>query len=218
MDVPGQRQQDEAGARHVFQRRADHCHLRRVRSASGGLHVHRRGSRPNVHEAEPGYRPAVRITQESLTMQQQTTEVSAATYRERIAKLQDAMKEYGLGAVVLEPGPAMVYLTGVRWGKSERTFAVVLPAKGEPVWVLPGFEEMRARELIHAGGDIRVWQDHREGALALSPTHSGEIDHGGPRLQDHRTQAVFLHRVLEFGDALAVCGCGNLGSLLLHRE
>jgi Xaa-Pro dipeptidase len=92
-------------------------------------------------------------------MQQQTTEVSATTYRERIAKLQNAMKEFGLGAVVLEPGPAMVYLTGVRWGKSERTFAVVLPVKGEPVWVLPGFEEMRARELIHLGDDIRVWQE-----------------------------------------------------------
>jgi Xaa-Pro dipeptidase len=47
----------------------------------------------------------------------------------------------------------------VRWGKSERTFAVVLPAKGDPVWVLPGFEEMRARELIHAGAEIRVWQE-----------------------------------------------------------
>jgi Xaa-Pro dipeptidase len=92
-------------------------------------------------------------------MQQQTADVSAATYRERIAKLQEAMKEFGLGAVVLEPGPAMVYLTGVRWGKSERTFAVVLPVKGEPVWVLPGFEEMRARELIHVGDDIRVWQE-----------------------------------------------------------
>jgi len=86
----------------------------------------------------------------------QTTE---ATYRERIAKLQEAMKEFGLQAVVLEPGPAMLYLTGVRWGKSERTFAVVLPLKGEPVWVLPGFEEARARELIHVGTDIRVWQE-----------------------------------------------------------
>ena len=90
---------------------------------------------------------------------QQTAEVSITTYRERIAKLQEAMKEFGLGAVVLEPGPAMLYLTGVRWGKSERTFAVVLPARGEPVWVLPGFEEMRARELIHVGDDIRVWQE-----------------------------------------------------------
>ena len=69
------------------------------------------------------------------------------------------MKEFGLEAIVLEPGPAMLYLTGVRWGKSERTFAVVLPAKGGPVWVLAGFEEMRARELIHVGNDIRVWQE-----------------------------------------------------------
>ncbi len=80
-------------------------------------------------------------------------------YRERIGRLQAAMKEFGLQAVVLEPGPAMMYLTGVRWGRSERTFAVVLPAKGEPVWVLPGFEEMRARELIHVGDDLRVWQE-----------------------------------------------------------
>ena len=89
----------------------------------------------------------------------QTSEVPVATFRERIARLQEAMKEFGLQALVLEPGPAMQYLTGVRWGKSERTFAVVLPLKGEPVWVLPGFEEMRARELIRVGDDIRVWQE-----------------------------------------------------------
>jgi len=89
----------------------------------------------------------------------QTNEVSESTYRARIAKVQAAMKEFGLGAVVLEPGPAMLYFTGVRWGRSERTFAVVLPEKGEPVYVLPGFEEMRARELIHVGDDIRIWQE-----------------------------------------------------------
>jgi Xaa-Pro dipeptidase len=80
-------------------------------------------------------------------------------FHARIEKAQQAMKEFGLGAIVLEPGPAMMYLTGVRWGKSERSFLVVIPAKGEPAWVLPGFEEMRARELIQAGADIRVWQE-----------------------------------------------------------
>ena len=85
-------------------------------------------------------------------------DVTDATYRARIAKVQEAMKEFGLQAIVLEPGPAMMYLTGVRWGRSERTFAAVLTAQGDPVWVLPGFEEMRARELIKAG-DIRIWQE-----------------------------------------------------------
>ncbi len=90
----------------------------------------------------------------------QTSPIPVATYQERIVKLQGALKGFGLQAVVLEPGPAMMYLTGVRWGKSERTFAVVLPLKGAPVWVLPGFEEMRARELIRLGNDdIRVWQE-----------------------------------------------------------
>ena len=42
---------------------------------------------------------------------------------------------------------------------SERTFAVVFAQTGEPAWVLPGFEEMRARELINVGDDIRVWQE-----------------------------------------------------------
>jgi Xaa-Pro dipeptidase len=90
---------------------------------------------------------------------QQAMETGPATWRERFARLQNALKQAGIRAVVLEPGAAMMYLTGVRWGRSERTFAVVLPAKGEPVWVLPGFEEMRARELIKLGDDIRVWQE-----------------------------------------------------------
>jgi Xaa-Pro dipeptidase len=87
------------------------------------------------------------------------TDLPTATYRARITKVQDAMREFGLQAIVLEPGPAMQYLTGVRWGRSERTFAVVLPARGEPAYILPGFEEMRARELIHVGDDIRIWQE-----------------------------------------------------------
>ena len=86
-------------------------------------------------------------------------DVSEATYHARIVKLQEAMKEFGLQAIVLEPGPAMMYLTGVRWGRSERTFAAVLTLTGDPVWVLPGFEEMRARELIKPGDEIRVWQE-----------------------------------------------------------
>src|SRR3954447_19551099 len=89
----------------------------------------------------------------------QTQDISAETLKLRLAKLQEAMKEFGLQAIILESGPAMMYLTGVRWGRSERTFAAVITQKGEPAWVLPGFEEMRARELIQPGQEIRVWQE-----------------------------------------------------------
>ncbi|MGE5102089.1 MAG: aminopeptidase P family N-terminal domain-containing protein, partial [Deltaproteobacteria bacterium] len=68
--------------------------------------------------------------------------------RARIEKARRLMTENGIGAIVLEGGSSMFYYTGVRWGNSERTFAVVIPARGELAWVTPAFEEQRARELI----------------------------------------------------------------------
>jgi Xaa-Pro dipeptidase len=35
----------------------------------------------------------------------------------------------------------------------------VFPARGELGWVVPGFEEARARELIRFGTDIRTWEE-----------------------------------------------------------
>jgi Xaa-Pro dipeptidase len=78
---------------------------------------------------------------------------------DRIAKLQTALKAESLDALLLEPGPAMLYLTGVRWGRSERVFAALIPQSGDPAWVLPAFEETRARELLPAAATIQVWQE-----------------------------------------------------------
>ncbi|HYL38865.1 MAG TPA: aminopeptidase P family N-terminal domain-containing protein [Bryobacteraceae bacterium] len=100
----------------------------------------------------------------------QTLGISEDIYRARIEKLREVMKEFGLAAVVLEPGPAMLYLTGVRWGRSERTFVLVVPAKGELTFVLPGFEEMRARELIRGRAGIRVWQEDESPYLQIVQT------------------------------------------------
>ena len=79
--------------------------------------------------------------------------------RTRIAKAQQLMVEQGIAAIVVEPDSSMYYFTGVRWWPSERTFVMVLPARGELAWVCPGFEEARARELIRFGTDVRVWQE-----------------------------------------------------------
>jgi Xaa-Pro dipeptidase len=78
---------------------------------------------------------------------------------DRIAKLQASLKAEGLTALLLEPGPAMLYLIGVRWGRSERLFAALIPQNGDLAWVLPAFEETRARELLPPGARIRVWQE-----------------------------------------------------------
>lgn len=79
--------------------------------------------------------------------------------RARLDRARQLMQQSGFRAVLLEPGSTMAYFTGVRWGLSERTFAAVIPAQGEIVWICPGFEEERARELIPAGGEVRVWQE-----------------------------------------------------------
>ena len=79
--------------------------------------------------------------------------------RARLNQAQRLMAEQGIGAIVLEPGSSMTYFTGTGWSRSERTFAVVIPARGEPGWICPAFEEARARELIRFGTDVQVWQE-----------------------------------------------------------
>jgi Xaa-Pro dipeptidase len=85
--------------------------------------------------------------------------ITAAERQARVEKARRLMAENGIDALVLEGGTSMFYYTGVRWGNSERTFAVVIPQKGDLAWVTPGFEEMRARELIPNPTDVRVWQE-----------------------------------------------------------
>ncbi len=80
--------------------------------------------------------------------------------RGRIANAQRLMKEHGIAGIYLESGSTLFYYTGVRWGQSERMFAMVMPREGEPAFVCPAFEEERARERIRFGDDIRTWEEH----------------------------------------------------------
>ncbi|HLE63421.1 MAG TPA: Xaa-Pro peptidase family protein [Pyrinomonadaceae bacterium] len=85
--------------------------------------------------------------------------ISADERMARIAKAQRLMAQNQIGAIYLEPGSSMVYFTGMRWGTSERMFALVIPARGEIAWICPRFEEERARELIRFGTDVRTWEE-----------------------------------------------------------
>jgi Xaa-Pro dipeptidase len=79
--------------------------------------------------------------------------------RTRIEKARGLMPANGLGAILLEPGPSLEYFTGIKWGRSERLFACVLPRRGDPAYIVPAFEEARALELIRFGKDIRTWEE-----------------------------------------------------------
>lgn len=78
----------------------------------------------------------------------------------RLDKARRLMGEAKIDAIVIEAtGSSMYYFTGVRWGPSERNFAVVIPARADLVWLSPKFEEDRAQEMVRFGRDIRTWEE-----------------------------------------------------------
>ena len=94
-------------------------------------------------------------------------EATPITRQERAKRQERAhalMHENGIDAVVMMEGTSLRYFTGVRWWGGERMFAFILPAKGEPFYICPSFEEERAREQLanapDAGhADIRTWRE-----------------------------------------------------------
>ena len=84
----------------------------------------------------------------------------------RIAKAQMLMVDAGIDAILLEPGSAMLYFSGVNWRRSERLTAVIIPRRGEIAVVTPYFEEPSVRESMAFGDDIRTWHEH-ESPFAL---------------------------------------------------
>ena len=77
----------------------------------------------------------------------------------RIARAQERMRARRLSALLIEPGASLLYFTGVRWGRSERLTAAVIPVEGEIMIVTPAFEEPSVRESLKVPGEIRVWNE-----------------------------------------------------------
>ena len=113
-------------------------------------------SRPALAGAEVS---AASLEATSIESQSAPPAITDDERRARIEKARRLMTDNGIAAMFLEGGTSMFYYPGVRGGNSERTFGVVIPAKGELAWVTPAFEEQRARELIKFSNDVRVWQE-----------------------------------------------------------
>jgi Xaa-Pro dipeptidase len=96
------------------------------------------------------------------TLEPMTKDVAPITlqeYQDRIDKARKLMSENQIEAIYLESGAGLYYFTGVRWGRSERMLAAVIPAKGEIAYVCPAFEEQRFRERMLLGQDVRAWEE-----------------------------------------------------------
>ena len=115
------------------------------------------GENPDVSEASealPG--PIAALESRAGEAPPPITEEERAARR---ARAQELLAESGVDALFVEPGASLTYFAGVRWGRSERTFGLLLPRRGEPVIVCPAFEKERAEKSTGGRFEIRVWQE-----------------------------------------------------------
>ena len=80
----------------------------------------------------------------------------------RLAKARQLMQQNGIGAVVVESGSSLDYLTGVQWHRSERLTAAVIPAAGDPILVTPFFERPSVAETLAIPAEIRTWNEDED--------------------------------------------------------
>src|SRR5438045_9404969 len=85
--------------------------------------------------------------------------ISAQEHSARVAKVQTAMQQRRIAALLVEAGSTLEYFTGIHWWRSERTTAAVIPAEGKVVVVTPFFEEPSIRETLKVAGDVRTWKE-----------------------------------------------------------
>src|SRR5688500_55975 len=111
---------------------------------------------------QPEAPPAIRAL---TSMRSQARPITADERRGRVEKARRLMAEEKIDALMLCSGKSLIYFTNINWSGGERLFTCVIPAKGEPFFVCPAFEEDRAREQIALGpfagtADVRTWHEH----------------------------------------------------------
>jgi Xaa-Pro dipeptidase len=110
----------------------------------------------------------------------------------RVAKAQRLMKAQGLSALIVEPGASLTYFTGVRWWRSERVTAAIIPVEGDLLIVTPHFEEPSVRETLSVPGEVRVWQEDEDPALVVADWLKARKLAGG-KIGVEETVRFFVH-------------------------
>ena len=94
-----------------------------------------------------------------------TGDVAPISREERLGRIERArqlMRRHGLGAILVEPGSSLDYFTGVKWWRSERLTAALIPVRGNPILFTPFFEEPSVRESLAIPAEIRTWVEHED--------------------------------------------------------
>ena len=120
--------------------------------------------------------------------------IDAEEHGARLAKLQGLLQQRKIGALLIESGSTLEYFTGVRWWRSERTTAALIPAAGPVVVVTPAFEEPSVRETLRVAADVRPWKED-ESPFALLAGAWRDRGHGGALAIEPTTRYFIVERV-----------------------
>jgi len=109
-----------------------------------------------------GLSAQAQATQTLTSMTGSVVPIAREEYQARIDKARRLMAAHNIGALFIEPGASLTYFTGVRWGRSERLTAAIIPREGDPAIVTPHFEEPSVRESLKIQADVRIWNEHED--------------------------------------------------------
>ena len=113
----------------------------------------------------------------------------------RIAKVQGLMQQQKIAALLVEAGSSLDYYTGIRWRRSERTTAALIPATGETIVVTPFFEVPSIEELLKVKADIRPWHEDQSPFALIADALRGARPADGALAVEATTRAFIVDGV-----------------------
>lgn len=128
------------------------------------------------------------------SMTKEVAPITAQEHGARLAKLQGLMQRQKTAAFLVESGSSLEYFTGIRWWRSERTTAALIPASGRVVVVTPFFEEPSIRETLRVDADVRPWKED-ENPFELLGGALRAAGAAGPLAVEPTTRMFIVERV-----------------------
>lgn len=117
--------------------------------------------------------------------------IDPAEHAARIGKLQSLMQRAGTAGLLVEAGSSLEYFTGIRWWRSERTTAALIPASGQTVVVTPFFEVPSVEESLRVPADIRPWHEDQSPFRLIADALAGR----GPLAVEWTTRHFIVDHV-----------------------
>ncbi len=121
--------------------------------------------------------------------------ITAAEHAARIAKLQSLMQQQRVAAVLVEAGSSLEYFTGIRWWRSERTTAALIPGLGETIVVTPFFEVASVQESLKIPAGIRPWHEDQSPFDLIATALRGLSAAKGPLAVEATTRFFIIDQV-----------------------